>query len=50
MQWSFDFGVGLTILRRKKMLRNVTQNLGLAWILWNNLSKEKWTAVLAHGM
>jgi hypothetical protein len=32
------------------MLRNVTQKLGLGWILWYSLSKEKWTGVLAHGM
>jgi hypothetical protein len=25
------------------LLRNITQGLGLAWILWNDIGKQKWT-------
>jgi len=32
------------------MLQNITQGLGLGQIFWNELSKGKWTLVLAHGM
>jgi hypothetical protein len=41
---SLSVGQGLTSSRRRNsLLRNVTQALGLGWILWNYLSNHKWT-------
>jgi hypothetical protein len=49
---AWGLGVRLTIPHHKdkSLLRNVTQGLGLGWVLRNDVSKRKLTRDLAHGM
>jgi hypothetical protein len=46
--WGLGWGWQVLIVK-SSLLRNVTHDLWLGRIFWNDLSKEKWTYGLAHG-
>jgi hypothetical protein len=52
--WSSNLGVRLgandSSLEKKRLLRNVTQRIGLGWILWNDETRAKQILYLTHGM